>query len=142
MLFTTKSINQDLEEVLTLLKQVNLPIEGVKEHFKNFFVTKEDKTIVGCVGLEIYEEVGLLRSIALQPSFQGKGLGEQMVSKIETYSVENRINKIYLLTETAEKFFLKLGYRIIPREETDPRIKQSNEFTTICPSSPVMMKSL
>lgn len=142
MLSTTKAISQDLEEVFSLLKLVDLPIEGVKEHFHNFFIFRKDKMTVGCVGIEIYENVGLLRSVAIHPSFQGKGIGQQMVSKMEAYSVENRIHKIYLLTETAENFFLKLGYKIIPREETDPKINQSIEFTKLCPSSPVMMKEL
>ncbi|MHA2110185.1 MAG: arsenic resistance N-acetyltransferase ArsN2 [Candidatus Hodarchaeales archaeon] len=142
MLSTTKATKQDLEEVFTLLKLVDLPVEGVKEHFNDFFVVKKEKTIVGCVGIEIYENVGLLRSVALHPSFQGKGIGRQMVNKMEAYSVENRLDKIYLLTDTAESFFLKLGYNLIPREETDTRVKQSIEFKTLCPSSPVLMKDL
>lgn len=75
-------------------------------------------------------------------SFQGEGIGRQLVNKMEAYSVENRIDKIYLLTDTAESFFLKLGYKIISRDETDTRIKQSIEFTTLCPSSPVLVKKL
>jgi amino-acid N-acetyltransferase len=142
MLSTSKVIDGDLEEVFTLLKQVDLPIEGVKEHFNDFFIIREDKKIAGCVGIEIYEDVGLLRSVAVHPSFQGKGLGQQMVGKMEAYSAEIGLHTIYLLTDTAEKFFLKLGYEYISREETDSRVKQSIEFTTLCPSSPVMMKSL
>ncbi len=142
MLSTTKAIKQDLKEVLTLLKLVNLPVEGVKEHFNDFFVVKKEKTIVGCVGMEIYENVGLLRSVAIHPSFQGKRIGQKMVIKMEAYSLEKRIQTIYLLTDTAENFFLKLGYKIIPREDTDQRIKQSIEFKTLCPSSPVLVKDL
>ncbi|MHA1968134.1 MAG: arsenic resistance N-acetyltransferase ArsN2 [Candidatus Hodarchaeales archaeon] len=136
----TKTITQDLPGVLKLLKLVDLPIEGVKEHFHNFFIVKKDKMTLGCIGIEIYENVGLLRSLAIHPSFQGKGIGQQMVSKIEEYSAEKGLHNIYLLTETAEKFFLKLGYQFISREETDTKIKQSIEFTTLCSSSPVMVK--
>ncbi|MFW9906576.1 MAG: arsenic resistance N-acetyltransferase ArsN2 [Candidatus Thorarchaeota archaeon] len=142
MSLITKSSTHDLPEVLKLLKQVDLPTEGVKEHFHNFFIIKKDDMTVGCAGIEIYEHVGLLRSLAIHPSFQGKGNGHQMVNKIEEYSAEKGISKIYLLTETAEKFFLKLGYKIIPREETDLKIKQTIEFTTLCPSAPVMVKNL
>ncbi|MHA2253777.1 MAG: arsenic resistance N-acetyltransferase ArsN2 [Candidatus Kariarchaeaceae archaeon] len=136
----TKAITQDLPGVLKLLKLVDLPIEGVKEHFHNFFIVKKNKITLGCIGIEIYENVGLLRSLAIHPSFQGKGIGQQMVSKIEEYSAEKGLHNIYLLTETAEKFFLKLGYQFISREETDTKIKQSIEFTTLCSSSPVMVK--
>ncbi len=142
MLPTTKANPQDLQEVLTLLKLVNLPIEGVKEHFQDFFIIRKDKMTLGCVGIEIYENAGLLRSLAIHPSFQGKGLGQQMVGKIEDYLAEKGITNIYLLTETAEKFFLKLGFNFISREKTDPKIKQSIEFTTLCTSAPVMVKDL
>lgn len=142
MSYITKASVQDLPEVLELLKQVDLPIEGVRKHFHNFFTIKKDNLTVGCGGIEIYENVGLLRSLAIHPSIQAKGNGQQMVGRIEEYSAEKGIYNIYLLTETAEKYFQKLGYKIIPREEADPRIKQSIEFTTLCPSAPVMMKRL
>ncbi|WP_455141399.1 arsenic resistance N-acetyltransferase ArsN2 [Candidatus Hodarchaeum mangrovi] len=137
-----KAITQDLSNVLMLLKQVDLPIEGVKDHFQNFFISKEDKMILGCIGIEIYGRVGLLRSLAVHPSFQGRGLGQQLVKRIEEFSIEKGISNIYLLTETAEKFFLKLGYQFIPRDEADPNIKQSIEFTSLCPSAPVMTKNI
>jgi len=142
MSIITNVIIRDLENVLRLLKLVDLPIEGVKEHFQNFFLIKEDNLAIGCIGIEIYGQVGLLRSLAVHPSFQNKGLGQKLVGWIERYSTEKGINSIYLLTETAENFFLKLGYQFIPREKTDPKIKQSIEFTTLCPSAPVMVKKI
>ena len=142
MLTITKTSNQDLPKVLALLKLVNLPVEGVKEHFQDYFLMKKDNMVIGTIGIEIYENSGLLRSLAVHPTFQRAGIGQKLVDRIEVYSAEKGLNIIYLLTDTAEKFFLKLGYRIIPREETDSHIKQSIEFTTLCPSSPVMMKDI
>ncbi|MHA2202765.1 MAG: GNAT family N-acetyltransferase [Candidatus Hodarchaeales archaeon] len=139
MLTISKAVTQDLPEVLTLLELVDLPIEGVKDQFHNFFIIRKDKMTVG---IEINGNVGLLRSMAIHPTFQGKGYGLQMASKVEEYSAEKGLHSIYLLTETAEKFFLKLGYKFISREDTDPKVKQSIEFTTFCPSAPVMVKDL
>ncbi|PWI47256.1 hypothetical protein CEE45_12735 [Candidatus Heimdallarchaeota archaeon B3_Heim] len=136
----TKAIVQDLPEVLKLLQLLDLPIEGVKEHFQHFFILREDEMVVGCIGVEIYDNTGLLRSIGIHPSYQGKGFGQQMVSRLEEFSSEKELNSLYLLTETAEKFFLNLGYKYVSREEVDPNIKQSIEFTKLCPSSPVMVK--
>ncbi|MHA2096636.1 MAG: arsenic resistance N-acetyltransferase ArsN2 [Candidatus Hodarchaeales archaeon] len=142
MFAITKTTTQDLPEVSTLLKLVNLPVEGVKEHFQDFFVIRNEGLVVGCIGIEIYDKTGLLRSLAVRPSSQGKGLGLQLVNKIEQYSGEKKLDTIYLLTETAEKYFLKLGYKIIPREDVDSGVKQSIEFTTLCTSSSAMMKDL
>lgn len=40
---------QDLDEVLSLLAEVDLPVEGVAEHFSGFFVECDGETVVGCV---------------------------------------------------------------------------------------------
>ena len=65
----------NLPYVLELLKLVNLPIEGVKEHFSNFFVLKVENRVIGSIGVEIYPKVGLLRSLAIHPNYQRRGLG-------------------------------------------------------------------
>ncbi|MHA2225816.1 MAG: arsenic resistance N-acetyltransferase ArsN2 [Candidatus Hodarchaeales archaeon] len=135
----TKAKNDDLKNVLKLLKEVELTVEGVSDHFPNFFVMKNGEQIIGCAGIEIYEDVGLLRSIAVHSSFQNEGLGHQLVGTIHDFSIEKGLKEIYLLTETAENFFMKLNYTVIPREKADPRVKQSIEFTSACPASAVCM---
>ncbi|MFX1514656.1 MAG: GNAT family N-acetyltransferase [Promethearchaeota archaeon] len=147
MIKITRAVEEDLQGVFLLLKTVDLPKEGVTEHFHTFFVARDGDLIVGCIGIEIYSappdpSIGLLRSVAVHPSFQGKGIGHQLVEKIHEFSNQEDLKEVYLLTETAEHYFPKFGYVIIPREEADPKIKQSVEFTTLCIDSPLMKKSL
>ena len=142
MVIVTKAESTDLKEVEELLLKVKLPIEGVKDNFSNFLIAQKENMIIGVSGIEIYEEVGLLRSVAIKPSSQKQGIGQLMVSKIEEFAVKTGIRKLYLLTDTAEQFFLKLNYQKIPRDRTDSRIKKSIEFTTICTSATVMVKEL
>lgn len=138
-----KASDEDLESVNSLLKLVGLPIEGVTDNFHNFFVAWEKNQLQGCAGIEIYEDVGLIRSVAVHPSFQGRGLGRKLVETIQRFSVENGLKEIYLLTETAKEFFSKQEYVIIPRNEADIKVKQSIEFTSLCPvSATCMVKTL
>ena len=130
---------QNLESVYSFLKSVDLPLEGVADNFHNFFIAWERNQIQGCAGVEIYEDVGLIRSVAVHPSFQGRGLGRKLVETILKFSFEKGLNKIYLLTETAEEFFLKLRFVVIHRDEADDRVKQSIEFTSVCPDSATCM---
>ncbi len=139
MVKITKAVDQDLQEVFALLKEVNLPTEGVIEHFQSYFIARNSDRLVGCIGLEIYENVGLMRSVAIHPSFQGQGLGRKLVETIHDFSMKNGLKEIYLLTETAEHYFPKFGYVVIPREEADPKVKQSVEFTTVCADSGICM---
>lgn len=138
-----KASNKDLESVYSLLKLVDLPTEGVADNFHNFLVAWERNQLQGCAGIEIYEDVGLLRSIAVHPSFQGHGLGRKLVETIQRFSIEKGLNDIYLLTETAEEFFSKQNYVVIPRNEADEKVKQSIEFISLCPvTATCMVKTL
>jgi N-acetylglutamate synthase-like GNAT family acetyltransferase len=45
-----------------LLRDSDLPLAGVEEHFDSFLVARTDEgALAGCVGLETYGDVGLLR---------------------------------------------------------------------------------
>ncbi|MFX0211656.1 MAG: arsenic resistance N-acetyltransferase ArsN2 [Candidatus Hodarchaeota archaeon] len=139
MIDVNKAKNNDEKSVLLLLKEVNLPLEGVTENFDNFFVAYKDGQLVGCAGIEIYNNFGLLRSVAVHSSSQGYGLGRMLVNTVHKFSVEKGLKKIYLLTETAEKFFSKLNYVAIPRDKVDAKVKQSIEFTSLCPETAICM---
>ncbi|MHA2247790.1 MAG: arsenic resistance N-acetyltransferase ArsN2 [Candidatus Hodarchaeales archaeon] len=134
-----KASNKDRESVYSLLKLVDLPIEGVTDNFHNFYVAWERNQLQGCAGIEVYEEVGLIRSVAVHPSSQGHGLGRKLVETIQRFSIEKGLAEIYLLTENAEKFFLKLDYVVLPRDEADDKVKQSVEFISLCPVSATCM---
>ncbi|MFX0012960.1 MAG: arsenic resistance N-acetyltransferase ArsN2 [Promethearchaeota archaeon] len=134
--------HQELKSVFRLLRKVNLPLEGVADHFDNFFIAQEEDQLVGCIGIELYENVGLIRSVAVDPSFQGRGIGNILVDAIQKFGKEKKLKAIYLLTETAADFFSKLDYMIIPRDKADDRIKKSIEFTSACPASATCMMKI
>lgn len=128
-----KASDEGLESVYSLLKLVDLPIEGAADNFRNFLVAWERNQLQGCAGIEIYGDVGLIRSVAVHPSFQGQGLGRKLVETIQRFSIEKGLREIYSLTETAEEFFLKQNYIVIPRNEVDFKVKQSIEFISLYP---------
>lgn len=135
---------EDLKQILNLLNRVKLPTEGVKEHLKDFIVMKDNshtnKLIIGCVGLEIYKKYGLLRSLVIEPNLQSQGLGNILTDAILDYARAEELHKVFLLTTTAENFFLKKGFMKINREIVPEEVKKSKEFTTLCPESAVCME--
>ncbi|MGY5865130.1 MAG: GNAT family N-acetyltransferase [Candidatus Thorarchaeota archaeon] len=98
--------------------------------------------LIGSVGLELYEESALLRSLAVHPDFQGNGLGSRLVNSIIEVAKGRGINRLFLLTDTAEDFFKKKGFKTVSRDQVPDDMKQSIEFTTLCTSSPSMMKEI
>jgi amino-acid N-acetyltransferase len=85
----------------------------------------------------------LLRSLVIVPASRGRGLGQQLVERVEKDSREAGIHRLMLLTETAESFFERLGYAVIDRQSVGRDVQESVEFRSLCPASAVCMaKSL
>lgn len=131
----------DLPQIENLLKQNDLPYEDCSEHIRNFIVLANQQTVIGVAGLEIYQNIGLLRSIAVQNDFRNQGLGERLISKIKTRAYSCNINQLFLLTETADHYFKKQGFEVIDRYLAPDSIKQTRQFTHLCPDSAIVMAS-
>ncbi len=138
----------DYDGLVNLLKETELPPDGIEPHLENFLVIKNPETVagqdflIGSVGLEIYGKSALLRSLAVHPDYQGTGLGTYLVNNIIEFAKGKTITRLFLLTDTAEEYFKKKGFVIVAREEVPGDVKQSIEFTTLCTSSPSMMREI
>jgi N-acetylglutamate synthase-like GNAT family acetyltransferase len=130
----------DLPEVVALLRESSLPIAGVEEHIDSFLVARTaGGGLVGCVGLETYGAVGLLRSLAVRGSARGSGLGTLLVERLVDLARSKGVERLYLLTTTAEDYFPRFGFARISREEADPKLDASAELRGACPASAVLM---
>jgi amino-acid N-acetyltransferase len=131
----------DKDKVLDLLSEAELPIEDLtNEKMRSFMVAKgKDDCIIGVVGVEMYQESGLLRSLAVHPAYRGKGLGNRLTGKIEFFAWHNGIKTLYLLTMTAADFFSKIGYEVTQRDKVPESIGNTEEFKTVCPVSAVCL---
>jgi amino-acid N-acetyltransferase len=127
-----------------LLVEAGLPTADITaQHLQHFFFCGPGQDIEGLIGLELYGEVALLRSLAVAPNQRGSGLGSRLVEHAERYARDQGVKSLYLLTMTAEAFFMRLGYVRIARDEAPADIKTTTEFSGICPtSSAVMVKYL
>jgi amino-acid N-acetyltransferase len=131
----------DKEKVLDLLNGADLPIEDLtNEKMKNFMVARgKDNCIIGVIGVEMYQENGLLRSLAVHPAHRGKGVGCRLTRKIESFALHSGIKTLYLLTMTAADFFSKIGYEVTKRNKVPESIAKTEEFKNICPISAVCL---
>jgi amino-acid N-acetyltransferase len=132
--------NTDIISIEALLHDLSLPTDGVRDHLTNFLVLEIDGSIIGAVGLEIYGKNALLRSLAISRGFQGMGFGKKLYQAIIERAKNHHIQKIYLLTESAENYFAKRGFEKISRDKVQTQVKNSVEFTTACPESAICMK--
>lgn len=127
------------QQAINLLQQHQLPTSDLDDD-KLLYLLMDGEKIIGTAGLEIFEDCALLRSVSVIKEEQGKGYGKVIIEEIEKYVKESGINCLYLLTTTAKGFFDKQGYCVIKREESPEALKQTAEFTSLCPPSAVVMK--
>src|SRR5262245_57786411 len=93
------------DDVLEILSQVNLPHDGVKEHFDGFLIARSGGgKILGCVGLERHGDLGLLRSAAVLPEYQGQWIGNKLVREILKRAANEGVTEVVLLVHGLDFF--------------------------------------
>lgn len=130
---------KERQEVFHILTQQKLPVTDIKEDTLLYLLIDGDK-ITGTVGLDIFDDCALLRSVSVVEDARGKGYGKVLNEQIEKFAKESGISCMYLITHTAKDFFDKQGYCVIDRATAPDPIKQTDQFTGLCPSSAVVMK--
>lgn len=134
----------DETAVRVLLTAAGLPTADLTAApLADFWGCGDGADLIGVVGLEIYGTVALLRSLAVAPDGQGRGKGAALLAHAERVARQRGVQALYLLTTTAEAFFVQRGYVRIPREAAPPILRQTAEFAALCPASAVcLMKAL
>ncbi|HWS66212.1 MAG TPA: arsenic resistance N-acetyltransferase ArsN2 [Steroidobacteraceae bacterium] len=125
---------------VVLLQAQGLPVSDITgEHLEHFFFVGSDGSPTGLVGLELYGTDALLRSLVVAENARSKGLGSTLIDHAEKYAASKGVRSIYLLTTTAEAFFIRLGYERIERSSAPPSIERTREFAGLCPASSAFM---
>ena len=82
----------------------------IAEHAPDFFVAIEAGRVVGCVHLEEYApSLAEIRSLAVDPEYQGSGLGVALVEAAEQLARRRQIHTVFAVSNTGA-FFVRLGY--------------------------------
>ena len=131
---------EDMASVLELLARAELPRAGVGDETQNFWVAHVEGRTVGTVGLEIYDGVGLLRSLAVESDFQTKGVGRRLVDRALQAARDRAVTEVCLLTTTADGYFQRFGFEKVSRRDLDPRLGASEELKGACPESAICMR--
>ncbi|HYP99551.1 MAG TPA: arsenic resistance N-acetyltransferase ArsN2 [Polyangiaceae bacterium] len=130
----------DLQNVLALLRSCQLLESGVAEAISDFLVARSADGLLGCVGLEIYGDLGLLRSVAVDLRARKCGLGRKLVEAMITVARHRRLRELYLLTTTAPTFFERLGFMPTTRASVPTAVAASWEFQSGCPQTALPMR--
>jgi amino-acid N-acetyltransferase len=146
---------RDLSAIEELLAAASLPTSGVSEQLSAFVVAEvvdeslpdesagraggSRDVVVGVGGLETHGRFTLLRSVVVAPGYRGRGIASALCSWLEQEAARRGCGYLFLLTETAETFFLRRGYVVVARADAPTEIATTEEYTTLCPDSAILM---
>lgn len=110
---------EDLGRIICFLENAGLGTAGInKESAEHFLIADDEGGIKACLGIELYGDAGLLRSLALSDGLGGRKLFllfEQML----LLSKEKGLKAVYLATNkrSAIPFFEMAGFTMIVKSE-------------------------
>ncbi len=133
------ALEPDLEDVISLLIDEDLNIDGVHENIGSFVVAMEGDELVGCGGAEAFQFVALIRSVAVEPDHRSRGIGRRIVREMLDRLSSRGLREFYVVTEKADGWFRKRGFKPCERDEVHPQILASTEFEH-APEEAVVMR--
>ncbi len=129
----------DEGHILALVASAGLPCSDISLERQDFVVAVRGGRLVGCAGLEAFGDDGLFRSFAVDPSLRGAGLGTALCGRVLARASMRGLRDAYLLTTTAEGFFLRHGFERFERAAVPAALAGSPEFRALCPATAVCM---
>ena len=134
-------VDEDVTLAGQWLSEAGLPIEDLTiERFA--LVAEQNGEVAGVIGLERFDGLGLLRSLIVSAQHRRCGLGKALVGALELMALEGDMAELWVLTIDADAWFARLGYKVQARELAPAEIRQTEEFSDLCPGDAVLMRKL
>ncbi len=131
--------SRDFADVAHLLQSENLPTDDLSPEVPHFLLARAKGTLVGVAGLEIYGTDALLRSVAVHKDYRNFRIAQRLTNDLIKQVKLIGVKDVYLITTTADKYFEKQGYARIDRATAPASISATQQFSSLCPSSAVVM---
>lgn len=129
-----------LAAAVALLKRAGLPTADLTdESMEAFFFAGDPAAPLGIVGVELSPPHAMLRSLVVGDPVRSTGMGSRLLAHAEAHARSTGVRSIFLLTTTAERFFIARGYQRLDRSEAPGFIRASREFSALCPASAAFM---
>jgi amino-acid N-acetyltransferase len=96
---------------------LNRSLNYIYEHVRDFWVYEEKGVIIGCCALHVvgWQNLGEVKSLAVQKKVQGKGLGKRLVKKCLDEAKALGMEEVFALTFVGP-FFKHLGFKEIDKK--------------------------
>lgn len=129
-----------LEDVRARLLSEGLPVQDLGASPISFYEVKTATgATVGWGGLEQYGNHAILRSVVVNSVLRGLGAGRTLVDALIHEATVQGLSHLWLLTQSADGFFAKLGFTPVPKETAPFAIQSSEEFSNLDDADAICM---
>jgi len=122
---------RDLPRLVQLIAGAHLPPMFIEEFLPGFAIVEHDGEVVGCGGLELYDEgCGVIRSIVVDEPAKGIGLGRRITELLIDDARAFGATDLYLFTMDAWDFWRHMGFVDVPLGgwKMPPRVSWQYQF--------------
>lgn len=89
------------------------------EDVQEFYVAEQAGKIIGCGALHVmWHDLGEIRTVAVDPSIKGQGIGSQIMDALTQRAASLGLNKLFCLTFETQ-FFTRHGFEPIEESPVD-----------------------
>ena len=139
-IFLRNASQEQAPDLVDFLQKFNLPTSDLPTDVSGFTLALDEGQIVGSAGMELMGENGLLRSVAVAETHRNQNLGQRLFVAALDYARMHEVREVYLITNSAERYFEKNGFQVIERSQIPAEFAQTAQFAGLCPSTAVVMK--
>jgi amino-acid N-acetyltransferase len=118
----------DLAAIDALIQSEHLPAFRTAEFLDTFWVLEADGKLLGCVGLEVFGEAALLRSVITSPELRGQGYGNVLVNRASEEARRLGVKRLYLFTMDKAPFFARHGFQACTMDDFEPAARQCSQY--------------
>ena len=129
----------DRKVIHALLEKEGLCFNDINNESVHLFEVKSNKEVIGYYGYELYGNDALFRSMVVAPGFRKKGYGKLIWDEARGRLVNEHVENVFLLTNTAAASFKTQGFIEIPRASAPKTIASTTEFIEFCPGDSTCM---
>ena len=122
---------EDLAAIDALIMAEHLPAFRTGEFLDTFWVLEREDRLLACVGLEVYGEAALLRSVITSPELRGHGYGDVLVRKAFDEARNRGVKRLYLFTMDKAPFFARHGFERCTMDDFEPAARQCSQYSIL-----------
>jgi N-acetylglutamate synthase-like GNAT family acetyltransferase len=115
----------DIPRLEELLRAAHLPANRVLEYIEAFVIAEQDGAVVGGGGVEVYGDTALLRSVVIDETLRGQGVGRSIAERLIANAVSAGARDLYLYTYDSRPFWLRLGFEDLTDAQWREPVRQS-----------------